>query len=480
MFPAAHEHAAGSVVSEAADGNRLKRIPASESAARKSPASAEPAVAAFGSFEEEYDATMTSGGDGAGSLKLVFAPIETSDAVVLDDRPALEASSTTAEPHSGEAEGDQGSDADSRDGETEPKRRKMTIDERERWLTRQSALSDALAAASESARELRGGPANATAAPVARGRSDSPAATGTETLADRTAEEALRLPGGTYDMARLVAEDDAFVRLARMPRENVSDAAGPLPPPVLPWSNRGAWRPRILTDVYTGAGVKLIVGWYAEMAAHEQLGKMKGGSGLRRPDDLVLGDEFAQPAARGRPWFLLDHIRSGGKKPIMPLEEAGVTEEVLQGARIRSLGEDYHNKAVLGALTSAEFGGVTRPARFPTTRPAHARRGRRRSVAATTCSRRGARSPSSCRLESRRGGCQSSRTAAGRGDVGGIPRGHETRAFSDDETGARTTRSAALGRSNDVLAARRSLAVVVSAREPARWLAEQQNGRRAR
>ena len=66
---------------------------------------------------------------------------------------------------------------------------------------------------------------------------------------------------------------------------------------------------------------------------------------------------------------------------------------------------------------------------------------------------------------------KSGRTAAGRGGVGGIRRGHETRAFFDDETGARTTRPAALGRSNDVLAARRSLAVVVSAREPARWLA---------
>ena len=113
---------------------------------------------------------------------------------------------------------------------------------------------------------------------------------------------------------------------------------------------------------------------------------------------------------------------------------------------------------------------VTRPARFPTTRPAHARRGRRRSVVATTGSRRGARSLSSCRLESRRGGLESSRTAAGRGGVGGIRRGHETRAFSDDGTSARTTRSAALGRSSDVLAARRSLAAVVSAREPARWL----------
>ena len=348
-FPAAHEQAAGSVAAEVADGNRLGRIPASEVVARESPASAERAVTAFGGFEEEHDVMMTSEW-GDANKRLVFAPVEATDAVVLDDRPTLEASSTTAEPRGGEAEDDHGSDADSRDGETEPKRRKMTIDERERWLARQSALSDALAAASVSARELRGGSANATAAPVARGRSDSPAASGTESLADRTAEEALRLPGGTYDMARLVAEDDAFVRLARMPRANVSDAAEPLPPPVLSWGERGAWRPRLLTDVYTGAGVKLIVGWYAEMAAYEQLGKMKGGSGLRRPDDVRLGDEFVQPAARGRPWFLLDHIRSGGKKPIIPLEEAGVTEEVLQGARIRSLGEDYHNKAVLDHL----------------------------------------------------------------------------------------------------------------------------------
>ena len=57
---------------------------------------------------------------------------------------------------------------------------------------------------------------------------------------------------------------------------------------------------------------------------------------------------------------------------------------------------------------------------------------------------------------------------ATRGDVGGIPLGHETRAFSDDAIGARTTRSAALGRSSDVLAARRSLAVVVSAQESRR------------
>jgi len=39
-----------------------------------------------------------------------------------------------------------------------------------------------------------------------------------------------------------------------------------------------------------------------------------------------------------------------------------------------------------------------------------------------------------------------------RGDAGGIPMGHETRVFSDDAIGSRTTRSAALGCSNNVLA----------------------------
>ena len=189
------------------------------------------------------------------------------------------------------------------------------------------------------------------------------------------------------------------------------------------------------------------------------------------------------------------------------------------------------------AAGRGDVGGIRRgheTPRFPTTRPAHARRGRRRSVAATTCSRRGARSPSPCRLK--RAGAVAGR-AAGRpqgavtsAEFGGVTRprvfrrrdrrthdevggarsqqrrargaalarrrrvgsreparwlaeqqngrrarwrrrnsaGSRDPAFSDDETGARTTRSAALGRSNDVLAARRSLAVAVSAQESRR------------
>ena len=81
---------------------------------------------------------------------------------------------------------------------------------------------------------------------------------------------------------------------------------------------------------------------------------------------------------------------------------------------------------------------------------------------------------------SRRGGWRSGSTGVVTSTEGGgeVMRTH---APPDRAIEGRTTRPTVLGRSNDVLAARRSLAVVVSApREPARWLAEQQNGRRTR
>ena len=124
---------------------------------------------------------------------------------------------------------------------------------------------------------------------------------------------------------------------------------------------------------------------------------------------------------------------------------------------------------------------VTRPARLPTTRPAHARRGRRRSVAATTCSRRGARSPSPCRLK--RAGAVAGRAAerpqgaVTSTEFGGVTRPRvfrrRDRRTHDEVGGARSQQRRARGAA---LARRRR----VGSREPARWMAEQQNGRRAR
>ena len=100
-----------------------------------------------------------------------------------------------------------------------------------------------------------------------------------------------------------------------------------------------------------------------------------------------------------------------------------------------------------------------RRARVSTARSAHARRGRRRSVGTTTRSRPGARSasPASALTEpSRRCDEESKR----RGDVTRHTAHTKRRRLCVDGTiGARTTRSAALGRHDDSLAARRSLGV---------------------
>ena len=110
------------------------------------------------------------------------------------------------------------------------------------------------------------------------------------------------------------------------------------------------WRPSRLTDVYTPEGVRLIMGWFKEMQAYEDNGKRKGGRGLRRPTDLILGDEYVQKDARGRPWYLLDHVRSGGVAPIIPLEEAKPLAPAIDAKRVRELGRDYHDKRVLDQL----------------------------------------------------------------------------------------------------------------------------------
>ena len=63
-----------------------------------------------------------------------------------------------------------------------------------------------------------------------------------------------------------------------------------------------------------------------------------------------MGDEYVQPKARGRPWYLIDHIRTGGASPIVSLEEASPLAPAINGERVRSLGKEYHDKRVLDQL----------------------------------------------------------------------------------------------------------------------------------
>ena len=48
--------------------------------------------------------------------------------------------------------------------------------------------------------------------------------------------------------------------------------------------------------------VSKIMAWFEEMRVYEVKGVAKKGSGLRRPDDLILDDEYVQPEARGHAW----------------------------------------------------------------------------------------------------------------------------------------------------------------------------------
>ena len=157
--------------------------------------------------------------------------------------------------------------------------------------------------------------AAARAAPRGGGRT-APVALGSSVPEDLEAAAAaglsldgiIKLP--PYSIARVANESDEFVVRAPFPVTNVSPAADPMPP--VPDANATTddpdWRPTSLLDAYTGAGVRTIMDWFAEMEKYEADGRARGGRGLKRPDDLILGDEFVQPKARERPWYLLGHV----------------------------------------------------------------------------------------------------------------------------------------------------------------------------
>ena len=120
---------------------------------------------------------------------------------------------------------------------------------------------------------------------------------------------------------------------------------------------------------------------------------------------------------------------------------------------------DEENRTRCGDVTGARR-RTRRRARASAVRPAHARRGRRRSAGSTTRSRLGARaaSPVPAPREPSRRCAEESRMR--RGDVTRRTAAHTAaRTCADGTTGARTTRSALLGRLGDLLAARSSLGV---------------------
>ena len=212
-------------------------------------------------------------------------------------------------------------------------------------LGAQRQRAEAYAAAAARAAPRGGG----RTAPVALG-SSVPEGLEAAAAAGLSLDDIIKLP--SYSMARVANESDEFVMRAPFPVTNVSPADDPMPPvkDASATASDPDWRPSSLLDVYTEAGVRAIMNWFAEMEKYEADGRAKGGRGLKRPDDLILDDEFVQPKARGRPWYLLDHVRSGGTLPIIPLENATPLAPVINAKRARDLGVDYHDKRVLDQL----------------------------------------------------------------------------------------------------------------------------------
>ena len=219
-------------------------------------------------------------------------------------------------------------------------------EEKRRLARRSAAYAAALAVLASSSSPAPAG-RNSSTAPVAAG---STVTSGFEVsdAAVASLDDALKIP--TFSMARVVHEDPSFVRLAQLPRTNVARAEGPLPAPTAPAGGDPAWRPKHLTEVYTEEAVEQIVDWYSLMAEDETAGRLRRGKGLRRPPDLVLDEQSVQPAVRGRSWYLLDHIRSGGVLPILPIEESTVAPSVLEHERIERLGKGYHGRSAIEQL----------------------------------------------------------------------------------------------------------------------------------
>ena len=143
--------------------------------------------------------------------------------------------------------------------------------------------------------------AAARAAPRGAGR-PTPVAAGTSVpdgleptaAASASLDEMIKLP--TYSMARIASESDDFVLRAPFPETNMSPEDDPMPP--VPEAGESSpdpnWRPSTLTDVYTVDGIKRIMAWFAEMRCYEAAAVAKAGSGLNRPDDLILDDEYVR------------------------------------------------------------------------------------------------------------------------------------------------------------------------------------------
>ena len=156
----------------------------------------------------------------------------------------------------------------------------------------------------------------------------------------------------TYSFNRKIAADDATVAVSPFPRTNVHEpkpapgrGSRPAPPKVRPKCIRAMF----LDDWYDKI-MKFAIDSLAYETAGRAGGKKRRGRGVKRPADVIVPPEALKPEYRGHCWYFVDHLKSGGKLPILTIEEAVFGKPTLSAEAAKLFGGIYGDASVTHTL----------------------------------------------------------------------------------------------------------------------------------
>ena len=109
-------------------------------------------------------------------------------------------------------------------------------------------------------------------------------------------------------------------------------------------------RPSSLEEMFESSWLVRIKKWMADAKQYELDGRKAGGRGVKRPADVEVPEEALRPQFRGHCWYFVDYLRSGGKMPIVTVNEAMWTAGQISPEAARSFGDLYGDDSVTDRL----------------------------------------------------------------------------------------------------------------------------------
>ena len=151
----------------------------------------------------------------------------------------------------------------------------------------------------------------------------------------------------TFAANRAVRAPVEETRVALFPATNTHDPHDVVKHPA---EDAPMLRPNSLRDAFVGDWVQQIKEWLARAKAYELAGRQQSGRAPKRPDDLLVPPEALKPQFRGHTWWFVDHLLSGGTKPIVTVHEAAWTRPTLDAVAARELGVLLGDESVTDRL----------------------------------------------------------------------------------------------------------------------------------